>query len=290
MATPIPPASAPPTLVQHKYITYTVQSGDAMLALARRYQQPLSALARSNKARVSNLDLIYPGQVLIIPQAPGYVIEPVAGDTIETLAKQHGLSTDMIIAEASNQLTRSDQALQPGQLLFVPEVDGLAHVMAWPAPALEPASGAGGSVAITPTLPVTNPPPGGAAFIHPTQDKSVSGFDLIETHSGLDFAGRRGSPAFAAAKGTVVACDYAFDTDMKRLQGWGLFVELDHGNGFRTVYAHLEQCGVAKDQIVEQGQIIGAIGSSGDATGPHLHFEIHRNGKPENPRLYLAVP
>jgi len=70
--------------------------------------------------------------------------------------------------------------------------------------------------------------------------------------------------------------------------GYGLFVVIDHGNGMSTGYAHQSQLAVSQGQLVSQGQVIGYEGSTGDSTGPHLHFEVRINGSPQNPRAYVG--
>jgi murein DD-endopeptidase MepM/ murein hydrolase activator NlpD len=98
-------------------------------------------------------------------------------------------------------------------------------------------------------------------------------------HSGLDFKGPYGAPIYAAAKGTV--------SFVGEKQGYGKVVEIDHGNGLMTRYAHMSGFRAKTGQPVEAGAHIGAIGSSGRSTGPHLHFEVRVNDRPVNPRPFL---
>ena len=98
-------------------------------------------------------------------------------------------------------------------------------------------------------------------------------------HAGIDFKGPVGSPIYAAATGTVSFAG--------RKQGYGNCVEIDHGNGLLTRYAHMSRFGVTVGQSVEAGNAIGAIGNTGRSTGPHLHFEVRVNGRAVNPRPFL---
>lgn len=98
-------------------------------------------------------------------------------------------------------------------------------------------------------------------------------------HSGIDFAGRRGSAVLAVAAGVVVVTGSQ--------KGLGRYIDLDHGNGWKTRYAHLEEIRVATGDIVERGQTIATMGSSGRSTGPHLHFEVRRDGRQVNPAVAL---
>lgn len=100
-------------------------------------------------------------------------------------------------------------------------------------------------------------------------------------HAGLDFKGPVGAPIYAAAKGTV--------SFVGRRQGYGNCVEIDHGNGLLTRYAHMSAFRATAGQPVEAGAQIGAIGSSGRSTGPHLHFEVRINDRPVNPRPFLEA-
>jgi murein DD-endopeptidase MepM/ murein hydrolase activator NlpD len=100
-------------------------------------------------------------------------------------------------------------------------------------------------------------------------------------HAGLDFAGPLGAPVYAAAKGKV--------SFVGQRQGYGNCVEIDHGNGLVTRYAHMSAFRAHVGEAVRAGEQIGAIGSTGRSTGPHLHFEVRINDRPVNPRPFLEA-
>lgn len=100
-------------------------------------------------------------------------------------------------------------------------------------------------------------------------------------HAGLDMAGITGEPIMAAAAGKVVRAG--------RHGGYGLMVEIDHGKGITTRYAHLSRIGARVGQQVTMGEKIGALGSTGRSTGPHLHYEVRIDGKAVNPRPFLEA-
>jgi murein DD-endopeptidase MepM/ murein hydrolase activator NlpD len=99
-------------------------------------------------------------------------------------------------------------------------------------------------------------------------------------HSGLDFAAVQGTEIHAAAGGTVVFAGFRND--------FGWMVDIDHGNGLTTRYAHASRLLVKPMELVTPGEPIAMVGSTGRSTGPHLHFEVLRNGEPTDPRRYLA--
>jgi murein DD-endopeptidase MepM/ murein hydrolase activator NlpD len=100
-------------------------------------------------------------------------------------------------------------------------------------------------------------------------------------HAGLDFKGPFGAPIYAAAKGTV--------RFVGQKQGYGNCVEIDHGNGLMTRYAHMSAFRAEVGQAVKAGDVLGAIGSTGRSTGPHLHFEVRINDRPVDPRPFLEA-
>lgn len=129
-------------------------------------------------------------------------------------------------------------------------------------------------------FPIANPAPGQAVS---------SGFGVRRDpligmpamHSGLDFRAPSGSPARATAPGTVVKAGWN--------GGYGRMVEIDHGNGFSTRYAHLSKVRVKVGQAMAIGDIVGDVGSSGRSTGPHLHYEIRRDGDALDPVQFLRT-
>ncbi|MDX2065835.1 MAG: peptidoglycan DD-metalloendopeptidase family protein [Fimbriimonadaceae bacterium] len=120
-------------------------------------------------------------------------------------------------------------------------------------------------------------------FIRPVSAPVTSGFGnrlhpilrVNRLHAGVDFGARTGAPIRAVADGIVVSAGYS--------RGYGNRVIIDHGGGVATVYAHCSSLSVGTGQSVRQGQRIGAVGSTGLSTGPHLHFEVRINGRPVNP-------
>lgn len=99
-------------------------------------------------------------------------------------------------------------------------------------------------------------------------------------HEGLDFAAPKGTPIRAASGGVV--------TEARTITGYGRMVEITHGNGLVTRYAHASKLHVEVGDIVEKGQLIANVGSTGRSTGPHLHFEVRMAGHPLDPTLFLA--
>ena len=99
-------------------------------------------------------------------------------------------------------------------------------------------------------------------------------------HAGLDFAAVAGTPITAAAGGKVVFAGFRSD--------FGWMVEIEHGNGLTTRYAHASKLLVQQGAVVTPGERIAAVGSTGRSTGPHLHFEVLRRGGALDPKQYLA--
>jgi murein DD-endopeptidase MepM/ murein hydrolase activator NlpD len=123
--------------------------------------------------------------------------------------------------------------------------------------------------------------PSAAGFIWPVNGPVVSGFGWRwgRMHEGIDIAASSGQPIWAAAAGTVIHAGW--------LGGYGNLVVVDHGNGLATAYAHASAILVGLGQSVSQGETIALIGSTGNSSGPHLHFEVRVNGSAVDPLLYL---
>ena len=125
----------------------------------------------------------------------------------------------------------------------------------------------------------------GISLINPVSGVITSRFgsnDSVRDHShtGIDIAGPYGTPIKAAASGTVTYSGNAND-------GYGYYVIISHGNGVTTLYAHCSQLLVSKGQTVSKGEVIAKMGSTGNSTGNHLHFEVRKNGITYNPQNYV---
>lgn len=122
---------------------------------------------------------------------------------------------------------------------------------------------------------------GTGSFIRPYYGKISSRFGSRRsgTHSGVDFSGRTGDPIKAADAGKVIFAGWS--------GGYGNVVKIDHGNGYITYYAHCSALYVKKGDTVTKGKVIAAVGSTGNSTGPHLHFEIRQGDKAVDPMEYV---
>ena len=101
----------------------------------------------------------------------------------------------------------------------------------------------------------------------------------IEPHYGVDFNGPMGLPVYAAADGVVIHAE--------REPAYGNAIVIDHGHGYKTLYAHLSRIGVRRGQRVERGETIGALGNTGRSTGPHLHYEVLYQNRNVNPLDFM---
>ena len=125
---------------------------------------------------------------------------------------------------------------------------------------------------------MVNAPKGGGRFMWPTQGY-ISTFFGDGGHAGIDIAGPLGTPIYAADAGVVIFAGWN--------GGYGNCVIIDHGNGYQTVYGHFSSFYPQAGQNVRRGQAIGKMGSTGNSTGSHLHFEMHYQGGLVNPLRYL---
>jgi murein DD-endopeptidase MepM/ murein hydrolase activator NlpD len=105
-------------------------------------------------------------------------------------------------------------------------------------------------------------------------------YKVKKMHTGIDFSAPLGTPIYATADGRV-------ETTQVRFSGYGKLIEIDHGFGFKTRYAHMQEFAVREGQHVKRGQIIGYVGNSGLSTAPHLHYEVFKNGQHINPVHYF---
>ena len=131
-------------------------------------------------------------------------------------------------------------------------------------------------------------PPGGLAMVQPVSGRHAAAFglrryfndQLRSSHNGLDIAAPEGTPVLAASAGRVIDTgDYFFN---------GRNIVLDHGQGLLSLYAHLQSIEVTAADLVAPGRVIGTVGATGRATGPHLHFSVYLNRVAVDPALFLV--
>jgi murein DD-endopeptidase MepM/ murein hydrolase activator NlpD len=246
-------------------ITYTVQPNDNVWAIAQGFGLKAETVLWANAAVEQKPDLLRVGQKLIIPPVDGIYYTVQSGDTVESLAKKYKTSVEKIVGFELNEL-QEPYALMPGQKVML--VDGSK-------PLPKPAN-------YYPMTRVGSAPSGAAkgsgTFAWPTRGLLTQRF--WSGHSGIDIANSRGTPIYAADGGYVVAAG-------RDTWGYGNQVVIDHGNGFKTRYAHLERILVKAGQSVSKNDKIATMGNTGRSTGPHLHFEVIRNDVFRNPQPFL---
>jgi murein DD-endopeptidase MepM/ murein hydrolase activator NlpD len=237
-----------------RLVFYRVQSGDTLTGIARRFGISMMTLWWANE--LTSKDDLHVGQVLRIPPVDGLVVTVADGDTLDAIAARTGVPKETIAA--FNGLT--DDGLVVGQTLIVPGARG--DPIPTPKPTPRP---------VLRTVTRTVQPPSrytGGALLWPVAGGYLSQY-YHYGHYGIDIAADYGTPVRAAAAGTVVFAGW-------KSNGGGYQVWIAHGSGLYTGYYHMSAVSVGRGQAVGRGQMVGRIGTSGWATGPHLHFEVWR--------------
>jgi murein DD-endopeptidase MepM/ murein hydrolase activator NlpD len=124
-------------------------------------------------------------------------------------------------------------------------------------------------------------PADGVITSHYSRNRLHPIHDRVQAHEGLDISAPSGTPIRAAGRGRVVQAG--------RMAGYGLLVEIDHGFGLTTVYAHASRVHVRVGQEVERGDVVAQVGATGVATSPHLHYEVRQNGRALNPIDFILI-
>lgn len=268
--------------------TYTVQPGDNLFVIADQYNlKPETILWGNYDVLRDNPQFLQAGQELVILPTDGVYYQWSEGDSLSGVANFFKVKDEDILEWPGNHLdlaaiAQGETNIEDGTWLIVP--GGKRELRDWGPPAItrnNPAaaayygSGYCGNVyegAI-----------GTGYFVWPTSATFLSGYDYNPSiHPGIDIAGSIGNAIFATDSGVVVFAGWSE-------YGYGYLIVLDHGNGWQSAYAHLSAVGVTCGQSVGQGTVIGALGTSGNSSGPHLHFELRSDiyGK-VNPWLYVS--
>lgn len=241
------PLGTIPRPAPDQILVYTVEPGDTPGAIAERFGISLQTLLWANNLRNANMVKI--GDELIILPVTGVQYEVKRGDTLEGIAKK--FKGDAAEIMSFNGLAIGE-ALQAGQIVIIPDGELVPS-----APAARPAASSRFAA-----LPEYN-----GYYLRPIiggrRSRGIHGYNAV------DLANTLGEPVLASAEGTVI---------IARTAGWnggyGKYAVITHPNNTQTLYAHLNTVHVVVGQSVMQGAQIGAIGSTGNSTGPHVHFEI----------------
>jgi murein DD-endopeptidase MepM/ murein hydrolase activator NlpD len=269
-------------------IQYTVKKGDTLFGIAEKFGlRPETILWGNQLILGDNPHNLLPDQELNILPVDGTYYRWSAGDGLNGVAKFFGVQPEDIVNYPGNNLsleTIGDYAqpnISPGTWLIIP--GGTREFITWSAPVI-PRDNPGVAKVLGPGAceSVTDGAIGIGAFIWPSNNHFLSGFDYAPStnHNGIDIDGETGDAVYAADNGVVVYSGW-------NNWGYGNVVVINHGNGWQTLYAHLSAYNVGCGQSVYQGNVIGAIGNTGNSSGSHLHYEMMYNGAKVNPWDYL---
>lgn len=256
---------APITLIsdkpRDKILEHEVLKGETISSIANDFAVTEETIQWEND--LGDNDTITVGDKLKILPVPGVAHKVKSGDTVYSVAKIYRANSQAILDFPFNDVG-DDFALVTGDILIIP--DGAPPEKAKPAPVQYLAKQ---------NLPLDIADLGSAQFGWPATGLMAQYFSWY--HPGLDISNISGGPIRASDSGTVTVAGWPDNW------GYGNRVQLDHGNGYTTLYAHMSAIYVRVGQTVGKGEVLGMMGSTGRSTGTHLHIEIRKNGVSLNP-------
>jgi murein DD-endopeptidase MepM/ murein hydrolase activator NlpD len=274
------PATITPTF-------YTVQPGDNPATIAAQFGLQPTTVVWAHTDVGENPELLMVGERLILPPVDGILHTVVDGDTPENLAKKYQIDVAKMVAYPGNNLQDQWTPIHIGQILMIP--GGVQPET----PVAEEVVTAAAVAPTTGSATTARPAASGASTTTSSSASFVGATGCCRwpvrgritqqpwsRHMALDIAAPTGTPVVAADGGRVTASGW-------NNTGYGYRVIIDHGNGLSTLYAHFSYINVRVGAHVNKGDLIGRVGSTGRSTGPHLHFEVRRNGRLMNPWGYL---
>jgi len=256
-----------------KSIEYEIQVGDSLSGIAYQYGVSVATIMWENN--LSLRSILKLGAKLTILPTTGVSHTIKKGDTLKKVANLYKAKTEDIVA--FNNLQENGNDLKVGEKIMVPNgikisanvPSNIGRTTATPSNRAVPPSSYG--------------TPSSAGFVWPSKARTITQY-YNWNHHALDIAGPWQSPIYAAKAGTVVTSKCGWNS------GYGCYIIIDHGNGYRTLYGHHSELLVSVGDYVEAGQTIGLMGNTGKVrgvTGIHLHFELIRNGVRLNPLGYV---
>jgi murein DD-endopeptidase MepM/ murein hydrolase activator NlpD len=257
---------------------YIVQDGDTITGIAQQFGIEAETVLYANPSLRENPHNLSIGQEVTILPINGVLHVVKDGDTIQSIAESYKAKPEDIVAYAPNGLA-ADAALVAGTEVVVP--GGQMDIVI---PSFYEMGHGVGAREVWVSDGGGGPAAGTGSFYAASYGRITTRFS--RWHAAVDIANRTGTPIYAVDSGTVEVAGW---------YGWaGQAVIIDHGNGFESLYAHMNSIDVSAGQGVQRGQIIGGIGCTrgrgGRCTGPHLHLELYFQGRRVNPCTYGACP
>ena len=282
-----------PSRSRLEVVSYIVKPGDTLFGIATRFGlKPETILWANQLVLGDDPHNLRPGQELQILPVDGTLHRWSVGDSLTGVAGFFGVRPEDIVNFPGNHLDLqaigdwANPRIAPGAWLVIP--GGRREFVSWSAPdiprdnpSVAKVLGPGACEASEYSR-YAEGVNGSGVFSWPAKNHFLSGFDYEPgaNHFGIDIDGKDGDPAYAADSGVVVYAGW-------NNWGYGSMVVISHGNGWQTLYAHLNAIYVSCGQSIEQAAVLGAIGATGNATGSHLHFEMMYNGVKVDPHNYL---
>ncbi|MBI51671.1 MAG: hypothetical protein CL779_00435 [Chloroflexi bacterium] len=246
-----------------KYFRYKIQAGDSIIGIAEKFNVEAKYIRWNNIHLTSKTDIIQPGDMVRVPSVEGILHDVTFGETLSEIAMKYNASSDDIIDFSSNNIYDPNFIEENVTILVV---NGVQPKIA------------------TDTSGITNnilqKEASAAGFVWPAEGPITSVMTYWHP-TGIDIGALMNDPVVATNSGTVIfaggdpCCSY------------GYYVDIRHPGGFVSRVAHLNKIWVSAGQQVSRGEIIGLNGSTGRSTGPHVHFELRRNGLLQNPLNYI---
>lgn len=273
-----------PNKARYEVQRYEVQENDTLIGIGEQFSLSPSTILWGNPYTLTDdPHALRAGMTINILPVDGVYYEWHDGDGLNGVASTYKVTPEDIIDFPANGLSRetigdySHPNITPGTWLVIP--GGSREFVNWSAPLITRENPAVASIYGPGACEaVMDGPLGSGTFVWPTTETWISGYDYDEAtnHRAIDIYGVIGNNVFAADAGVVVYAGW-------NNHGYGNVVMIDHGNGWQTLYAHLDSYNVGCGYYVFQGDVIGGLGTTGNSSGPHLHYEMRYNGVPVNP-------
>ena len=286
--TPVPAQPIVTPTPRTEITKYTIQPGDSIFGIAEKFGlKPETVFWGNLYILGDDVHNILPGvEINILPQ-DGVLHRWTSWEGLNGVSSFYGVTPMDIINWPGNHLDLatigdfSHPNIAEGTEFFVP--GGRREPVSWiPAGLTRENAAVASSLGPGHCGAIFGGTIGNGTYIWPAPSRRISGYDFTPEsgHSGIDIAGIEGDNLFAVDGGVVVYAGW-------HNHGYGNLVIIDHGTGYQSVYAHLNeiytQCGLS----VEQGAVIGSLGNTGNSSGPHLHFELRYNSAAQNPWGFL---